>query len=180
LGKFTSWRKKHQVKRRLIEVKLVISDKKTGKAYNKKTEEDVFLNRRIGEEVDLGVVGLVGFKAKITGGSDKQGFPMKPTVEGQGRRKLLVRKGVGVNLEEKGMIVRKSMRGNSVSKEIVQLNLSVTKEGSRPLGEFIKPEEGKEEKKESVKEKLIKQSLENVGNVELAEEARNIKGKVKG
>jgi small subunit ribosomal protein S6e len=161
-------------------VKLVISDTKAGKAYSKKTEEDVFLNKRIGDEVDLGIVGLVGFKAKITGGSDKQGFPMKPTVEGQGRRKILVRKGVGVKLDEKGKIVRKSMRGNSVSKEIVQLNLAVTKEGSTKLDELIRPGEGKEEKKESVKEKLVKQSLENVGNVALAEEAKNIKGKVRG
>ena len=163
-------------------MKLVISDKKTGKAYNKKTEEDVFLNKKVGEEVDLGVVGLTGFKAKITGGSDKQGFPMKSSIEGQTRRKILVKKGVGVNLKEKGKIVRKNMRGNTVGKDIVQLNLVITKQGDKPINDFIKPIEAKKEKetKEIAKERMIKQSLENVGNIELAEEAKNIKGKIRG
>ena len=163
-------------------MKLVISDKKTGKAYNKKTEEDVFLNKKVGEEVDLGVVGLTGFKAKITGGSDKQGFPMKSSIEGQIRKKLLVKKGVGVNLKEKGKIVRKNMRGNTIGKDIVQINLVITKQGDKSINDFIKPVEAKkeEETKESAKERMIKQSLENVGNVELAEEAKNIKGKTRG
>ncbi len=163
-------------------MKLVISDKKTGKAYNKKTEEDVFLNKKVGEEVDLGVVGLTGFKAKITGGSDKQGFPMKSSIEGQTRRKILVKKGVGVNLKEKGKIVRKNMRGNTVGKDIIQINLVITKQGDKPINDFIKPVETKKEKeiKESAKERMIKQSLENVGNIELAEEAKNIKGKIRG
>lgn len=162
-------------------MKLVISDKKTGKAYNKKTEEPVFLNKKVGEEVDLGTVGLTGFKAKITGGSDKQGFPMKPSLEGQVRKKLLVKKGIGVKLNRKGKIVRKSMRGNTIGPDIVQLNLAITAQGSKSLADFIKPEEAKEteEVKESAKERMIKQSLENVGNVELAEEAKNIKSKVR-
>ncbi len=162
-------------------MKLVISDKKTGKAYNKKTEEDVFLNKRVGDEVDLGVVGFAGFKAKITGGSDKQGFPMKLSIEGQSRRKILVKKGIGINMKEKGKIVRKNMRGNTVGKDIVQLNLAITKQGNKPISDFIKPVEAKKkETKESAKERMIKQSLENVGKVELAEEAKNIKGKVRG
>ena len=162
-------------------MKLVISDRKTGKAYNKKTEEPVFLNKKVGEEVDLGSVGLAGFKAKIAGGSDKQGFPMKISLEGPGRRKILVRKGIGIKAKRKGKLVRKSMRGNTVSKDIVQLNLVITKEGSKPLNEFMKPgERKKEDKKESSKERMIKESLENVGNIELAEEAKNIKGKVRG
>ena len=162
-------------------MKLVISDRKTGKAYNKKTEEPAFLNKKVGEEVDLGTVGLPGFKAKITGGSDKQGFPMKLTLEGQKRKKILVRKGIGIRNKKKGMKKRKSMRGNTVGSDIVQLNMSITEQGSKPISEFIKPAETKiEETKESSKERMIKASLKNVGNVELAEEAKKIKGKVKG
>ncbi len=162
-------------------MKLVISDIKTGKAYNKKTEEAVFLNKKVGDEVDLGTVGLTGFKAKITGGSDKQGFPMKLTLEGQGRKKLLVKKGIGVKSNVKGKYIRKTMRGNIVAADIVQLNLAITKQGSKPISEFIKPAETKVVKeKESAKERMIRESLENVGNVKLAEEAKNIKGKTKG
>jgi len=162
-------------------MKLVISDTKTGKAYNKKTEEPVFLNKKVGEEVDLGSVGFTGFKARITGGSDKQGFPMKPTLQGQGRKKILVRKGIGIRAKVKGKIVRKNMRGNTVGTDIVQLNLVITKHGEKPLSASVKPVEtkGKEEEKESAKERMIKQSLENVGNVDLAEEAKKIKGKVR-
>ena len=161
-------------------MKLVISDTKTGKAYNKKTEEPVFLNKRLGQQVDLSLVGLPGFKAKITGGSDKHGFPMKPTIEGQSRRKILVKKGIGIKAKKKGMILRKSMRGNTVSEDIVQLNLAITEQGNKPISDFIKTSESKtEEKKETAKEKMVKQSLESVGNIELAEEAKKIKGKVR-
>lgn len=162
-------------------MKLVISDTKSGKAYNKKTEEAVFLNRKVGEQVDLGSVGLPGFKARITGGSDKQGFPMKPTLQGQGRKKILVRKGIGVRSKAKGRLVRKSMRGNTVGTDIVQLNLAITKQGEKPISDFIKPGEvkGKEEEKVSAKERMIKKSLESVGDIALAEEAKKIKGKVR-
>ena len=108
---------------------------------------------------------------------------MKSSIEGQTRRKILIKGGVGVNLKEKGKIVRKNMRGNTVGKDIVQLNLVITKQGDKPISDFIKPVEAKKEKteeKESAKERMIKESLENVGNVELAEEAKNIKGKVRG
>ena len=162
-------------------MKLVISDSKTGKAYNKKTEDPVFLNKKTGEEVDLGAVGLTGFKAKITGGSDKQGFPMKKTLEGQGRKKLLVKKGIGIKSKVKGRVTRKTMRGNLIGADIVQLNLVITKQGPKDISEYFGAEETtkKEDEKESAKERMIKQSLENVGNVELAEAAKDIKGKVR-
>ena len=62
------------------------------------------------------------------------------------------------------------------------LNLVITKQGDKPISDFIKSVETKkeEETKESAKERMIKESLENVGNVELAEQAKNIKGKVRG
>jgi len=78
-------------------------------------------------------------------------------------------------------MTRKTMRGNTIASDIVQLNLAITKQGSKPLSEFIKPTEEKtEEHKETAKERLIKESLENVGNVEMAHEAMKIKGKTKG
>jgi len=162
-------------------MKLILSDSKTGKAYNKKTEEPVFLNKKVGDEVDLGTVGLPGFKAVIRGGSDKQGFPMKPSLEGTGRKKILARKGIGVKSKGKGVILRKSMRANGIGPDIVQLNLLITAQGEKLISDFIKPSEGKkEEAKESSKERMVKESLENVGNVDMAEEAKKIKGKVRG
>ena len=57
---------------------IVISDPKTKKAYSKKIEDPKpFLNKKIGETINLTIIGLDGFEGKITGGSDKEGFPMK-------------------------------------------------------------------------------------------------------
>ncbi|MBN2067668.1 MAG: 30S ribosomal protein S6e [Candidatus Diapherotrites archaeon] len=159
---------------------LVISDPKTGKAFNKKTESVVFANRKIGETVDLNTIGLAGYKAKIMGGSDKQGFPMKPSLQIPGRKKVLLKEGIGFNSKRKGMVKRKSVRGNTVGTETAQLNLAVTEYGQKSLSELLTGKvEKEEEEKETAKERMIRQSLENVGNVELAEEAKKIKGKVK-
>ncbi|MDP6670781.1 MAG: 30S ribosomal protein S6e [archaeon] len=160
---------------------IVVSDPKSGKAFSKKTEEAVFLNRAIGEEVDLGVIGMAGYKAKIVGGSDKQGFPMKKSLDGPGRKKLLLKKGVGFKTDRKGKRKRRSVRGNTVSPEIMQLNIVITKAGDKKFEDFMKAdvEKPKEEDVGSAKDRLVKQSLENVGNVELAGDAKLAKGKVR-
>ncbi len=158
---------------------IVISDKESGKAYSKKIDDAVlFLNKKIGDNISLSSIGLQGYEAKITGGSDLQGFPMHPTVSGTSRKKIYAFKGVGFRQKTKGERRRKSVRGNTVSKETAQLNLIVTKKGTQPLDTLV----GKAEKVEKVsaKEELIKKSMETVGNVELAMEAKKIKGKVKG
>lgn len=158
---------------------IVISEPKSGKAANKKIEETVFLNRKIGEEVSLDTIGLAGFKAKITGGSDKQGFPMKSTIQGAARKKALLRKGTGFRTKRKGALKRKAVRGNMISPETQQLNLVITHAGDMELFTSLIPKEKVEEKKVSVKEEMVQKSLDNVGNVELAHEALKIKGKVK-
>ena len=159
---------------------IVVSDPKTGKAFSKKTEDSVFLNKAIGEEVDLSVIGLSGFKAKITGGSDKQGFPMKHSLQGSGRKKLLLKKGVGFKTDRKGAKKRKRVRGNTIGIETMQLNIVVTKHGDKKLEEFfMKAEEPKKEEEGSSKERMVKASLETVGNVELAGDSKRAKGKVR-
>ena len=158
---------------------LVIANPKTGKSTTKKLEGAVFLNRKIGEEVSLDTVGLLGYKAKITGGSDKQGFPMRPGLQGANRRKILMKNGIGFHAKKEGEITRKSARGNTVSEETQQLNLVITHEGDIKLFEELIPKEKVEEKKVSVKEQMVKESLDHVGDTALAEEAKKIKGKVK-
>lgn len=131
---------------------IVVSDPKTSKAYSKKTDEPVFLNKKIGDEVQLSIIGLEGYTGKITGGSDKNGFPMKPTMQGSIRKKIFISEGVGFNPKRKGIRVRKTVRGNTIAGDIHQVNIAVTKEGPTPLEKiFAKPEEGKEESKEGEK-----------------------------
>lgn len=124
---------------------VVVSDPKKGKAYSKKTDSPVFAGKKIGDQVDLSLIGLNGYTGKISGGSDKDGFPMKPTLSGTLRKKLLMKKGVGFRPEVKGQRKKKTVRGNVVDADIHQLNVIVTGYGEKPLEELM-PKVEKEKK----------------------------------
>ncbi len=127
---------------------IVISNPKTGKAYSKKTETPVFMGNKIGDEVSLDVVGLSGYKVKIVGGSDKQGFPMKPTLPGTTRKRALLSKGTGFNPKKKGIRKRISVSGNEINERISQLNVVITKMGDKDIEMLLgKKTEGKKEEK---------------------------------
>jgi small subunit ribosomal protein S6e len=66
--------------------------------------------------------------------------------------------GIGFKPEELGKRKKKSVRGNTINQEIVQVNMKVTKPGAKPIDEIIKSE-GKAEAKEaaSTKEKKEEQ-----------------------
>lgn len=114
-------------------MKLVVSDPKTRQAYTKTVENaQMFFGKKVGQEVELGLIGLEGYSAQITGGSDKQGFPIKPDMEGGARKKVLVT----INAK-KGKKEKISRRGNMVNDEISQLNLKVVKYGTKPIEEVL-------------------------------------------
>lgn len=131
-------------------MKLVISVPKTGKAFQKEISDEeakMFYGLKIGDVVDLSPLGFKGYKAKITGGTDKDGFPMRPDVHGTGRKKVLLSKGPGVRKLKKGERVRKTVRGNVVAEDIEQLNLVIVEEGETPIEELMGG--GKEESGEA-------------------------------
>ena len=72
--------------------KIVISDPKTRKAYQKEVDEthSGLAGKKLGDMVSGSSLGLVGYELEITGGSDKQGFPMRRDVEGTVRKKILI------------------------------------------------------------------------------------------
>ena len=129
--------------------KLVINNK--GKAYNKELNEhesSVFLGKKIGDLIPGNSFGFKNYEFKITGGSDKDGFPMRFDLSGAMRKRLLLSRGPGVKIREKGLRLRKTVRGNLVAPDIKQININVVKEGEKKLEEiFGKSEEKKEEKK---------------------------------
>ena len=139
---------------------IVVSDPKTRRAYSKKIDNaSVFNSKKIGDEVELGIIGLDGYTAQIMGGSDTEGFPMKGDLAGAAR------KTVWITLDKKkGKQTKISRRGSVVSDQISQLNLKVVKEGAKKLDEIFGTEK-KSDEKMSVKEEMVKKSLENVGNV---------------
>ncbi|MEM3422134.1 MAG: 30S ribosomal protein S6e [Candidatus Bilamarchaeaceae archaeon] len=131
-------------------MQLIISDPKTGKSYKvdiPKDKEIEIIGKKIGDEVELGFLGAPGYKIELTGGSDGSGFPMRKDIRGTGRKSTLLTKGVGFRAKEKGKRVRKTVRGNTFSSEIVQVNSKVKEYGATPLEEIFKMPEKKEEKK---------------------------------
>ncbi len=124
---------------------------KDGKTHSVELEENeinAIKGKRIGQEFDGSVLGLDGYTLEITGGSDKDGFPMKKNLQGTARRKVLIKKGIGVKKLRSGERKRKSMRGNAVDTDIAQLNTKVVEEGSESIDTLLNPDENDEEDEE--------------------------------
>jgi small subunit ribosomal protein S6e len=131
-------------------MQIVISDSKTGKAYKiegRDTEANVlFIGKRIGEAVDADILGLGGYELEITGGSDKDGMPMRKDVAGTARKRILITSPPGYRPKERGKRRRKSVRGNEISTEISQINVKIKEYGTKPIDELL-VKEGEEEEK---------------------------------
>ena len=130
----------------MAEIRCAIGDAKSGKTYQKAVDDTPFIGKKIGEKMSGSYVGLTGYELEITGGSDKSGFPMKQEIEGFGRKKLLLKKGdVGARIKKKGLILRKTIVGNTISASTAQINLKIVTHGSKPAEELlgIQPKEEK-------------------------------------
>lgn len=91
-----------------------------------------FYDTRMGQEVDGGVLGdeFKGYVFRVSGGNDKQGFPMKQGVLAQKRVRLLMKEGASCyRTRRAGMRKRKSVRGCIVGPDISILNLVVVAQG---------------------------------------------------
>lgn len=138
--------------------KINISDPEEGKAWQAEKEATPLIGTKIGEEFNGSLIGLEGYTLKVTGGSDREGFPMRRGLEGTGRRKTLMRGGAGYNPELRGDRRRKSVRGNVISEDIVQINTVVSEreEGAEPIPDLLgfegEEEESSEEKSEETQD----------------------------
>ena len=138
----------------MAEFKVVLSNPKDkdGKTYKRMVKGNQALSligKKIGDEVDGIFLGMPGYKLLLTGGSDKDGFPMRRDVPGARRTKVLLTKGLGFKPKDRGVRKRKSVRGNTISPDIVQLNMKIKSGGGRPLAELLKEGEQEPEKKET-------------------------------
>lgn len=131
--------------------KLVISDPKSKKAYQKEVEQKQtgLIGKKIGEKVSGDAIGLTGYELVVTGGSDRQGFPMRGDVDGIGRKKVLIAMPPGFHPKVRGQRKRKSVRGNTISPQISQVNIKVMAYGKESLDKLL----GAKPKGEKVKEK---------------------------
>ena len=144
--------------------KLVINEPKSKKSYQVEKDVASLIGTKIGEKFDGSTLGLSGFTLEVTGGSDKDGTPMRKDLDGTTRKKALLTQGVGFRggktkkvhgkkkyLIVKGMRKRKYIRGNTVSEDIAQINCKILEgEGDIELMLGIKKEEApaEEPKKE--------------------------------
>lgn len=120
--------------------KLVISDPETGKAIQYELDDaktNAMVGKHVGDLVEGDMLGLPGYKLKITGGSDSAGFPIRPDVHGSGKKRLLIRSPPGFRPSRKGTGKRKTVRGKELSPAISQVNMRVEEKGATPLEELV-------------------------------------------
>ncbi|XP_017850853.1 40S ribosomal protein S6 [Drosophila busckii] len=92
----------------------------------------VFYEKRMGQVVEADILGdeWKGYQLRISGGNDKQGFPMKQGVLSHGRVRLLLKKGHSCYRPRRtGERKRKSVRGCIVDANMSVLALVVVKKG---------------------------------------------------
>lgn len=110
-------------------------------------KEDIasyFINKKIGDIIEGSIVELPGYKLKITGGSDKSGFPMNKSISGTVKTKVLRKQNKGKN----SIYTRRIERGNIVAPDTEQINVVITEYGDKPV-ESIFPQKEAEKKSEN-------------------------------
>ena len=128
----------------MAQFKVVINDVKTGKSFQKEIEgqyANSLIGKKIGDVVDGIFVDLPGYKLLITGGSDQAGTPMRKSLPGPRRRKILVRGGVGFHPRMPGQRRKKTIRGNTIGPDIVQVNMKITKYGPKSIEDLMAEKE---------------------------------------
>ncbi len=123
---------------------LIVSDPSTGKSQKVELEDarmTPLIGKKIGEVVDGAVANMSGYKLKITGGTDKDGIPMRPDIHGSAKSQIILSGGVGFHPKAEGERRRKVIRGNTIGTESKFINLAIV---GQPKGK--KPAETKEKK----------------------------------
>lgn len=124
---------------------LIISDPETGKSQKVELEDNrmgPLVGRRIGEVIDGTVADLAGHKLQLTGGTDKDGIPMRPDVHGSAKSRIILSGGVGYRPKRKGERKRVVVRGNTVSVDTTFLNFKIVE---KPKGKKKTKTEEKED-----------------------------------
>lgn len=121
--------------------KFVISDGKKSFQVEKEQKEATIIGKKLGDVFDGDFLGLSNTQLMITGGSDKDGFPMRKEIDGPVRKRVLLTKGVGFRGGKKGLKKRKLICGNTITENIVQINCKVVR-SEKPIEEILEKKEG--------------------------------------
>jgi ribosomal protein S6E (S10) len=143
--------------------KINISEK-TGKTYHLEAEAEELIGKELHDKISGKDISndLSGYEFEIAGASDSAGFTTLENVEGTGLKKVLLSYGKGMhkrprregkkkvsNFKPKGLRMRKTVRGKTISPAIVQINLKILKEGNKKLFEIF-PEQNQPKQKQSL------------------------------
>ncbi len=122
----------------MVEYKLVISERERSIARTVADPQAAgFLGKRIGETVGGELLGASGYTFRITGGTDRSGFPLRPDLPGARQVRLYVGDGFGFHAPRRGMRRRRTFRGNTISEDTVQICVVVDQRGPKPLAELF-------------------------------------------
>src|SRR6266849_2829172 len=131
----------------MAKFQLIVSDPKSRISRATTLEgprAQALVGKSIGEEVDGKLLGIGNLRLKITGGTDKDGIPMRFDLQGGAKKKAVLAGGVGYRPTNKGQRVRRLLRGRTVTEDTMQINSLLIS------GELEKPE--KTEKPEKPQE----------------------------
>ena len=109
----------------MAKFQLIVSDpkSKTSKAASLEgTKAQALVGKSIGEEVDGKLLGLGNVKLRITGGTDKDGVPMRFDIQGAARKRAMLSGGVGYMPLSDGERQRRLVRGRTISDDTLQIN----------------------------------------------------------
>lgn len=136
--------------------KINISDKE-GKTYKLELDSEDLIGKELGSTIAGNEIlpALSGYELEITGTSDKAGFTSLKNVEGVGLKKVLLTYGKAMKKRPKhegkhkraknrpkGLKLRRTVRGKTISSAITQINMKVVKIGEKKLSEVF-PDQNK-------------------------------------
>jgi len=121
-------------------MKLNIANPQTGAMKKVDVDDDnkvlPFFDKRMSADVPGDSIGeeFKGYVFRITGGNDKQGFPMKQGILANNRVRILLKKGqTCYGPKRKGERKRKSVRGCIVGPDLSVMSLVIVKKGDNEI-----------------------------------------------
>src|SRR5256712_13435041 len=122
----------------MAKFQLIVSDpvSKTSKAATSEgAKAQALVGKAIGDEVEGKLRGIGNMKLKITGGTDKDGIPLRFDIQGGASKRALLSGGVGFRPSDRGERRRKLVRGRVVNEDTLQVNSVVIAEAAQKPGE---------------------------------------------
>lgn len=130
----------------MAKFQLIVSDPKSRTSRATSLEgprAQALVGRSIGDEIDGKLLGIGNVKLRITGGTDKDGIPMRFDIQGGAKKRAVLASGVGYHPKNRGERMRKLVRGRTVTEDTLQLNTSVVSGEMEKLEKKEKPTEAK-------------------------------------